>query len=81
MEVHLSSNCPLVVVDCEFKLVGCKVQLALKDMPSHMSENLVSHLSLLQTQVTTTRRKNMAVYMSLFVASIQRVAVDNVSQQ
>ena len=79
VEVHLSSDCPLVIVDCEFKLVGCKMQLARKNMPSHMSENLVGHLSLLQTQVTAARGEDMAVYMSLLVDSFQRMALDIVS--
>ena len=74
VEVHLSSDCPLVVVDCEFKSLGCSVQLARKDMPSHVSDNLVDHLVLLQLQGMTARGEDVAVYMTLLAASIHKIA-------
>ena len=79
VEMHLSSDCPLVVVDCEFKLVGCNVRLARKDMPSHLSENLVGHMALLHNQDTAAKGENMALCMNLLVGSIQRLAIDSVS--
>ena len=47
---HLSNDCPLMVVNCDFHYAGCEVQLSRKDMPAHVAENLVIHMSLLATQ-------------------------------
>ena len=46
LKIHLSNDCPLTVVDCEFSHVGCKVRLPRKNMPAHLIENVVKHLSL-----------------------------------
>ena len=40
---HVSTNCPLTVVNCDFHYAGCEVQLPRKDMPAHLAENLVLH--------------------------------------
>ena len=44
---HLSEDCPLAVVNCNFYYAGCAVKLPRKDMPAHHAENAVSHTSLL----------------------------------
>ena len=46
LERHLSDDCPLTVVKCDFHYAGCDVQLPRKDMPAHFKENFV-HLTLL----------------------------------
>ena len=43
---HLSKDCPLTVVNCDFHYAGCEVQLPRKDMPAHLQENF-THVSLL----------------------------------
>ena len=45
-EDHLSNDCPLTVVNCDFHYAGCEVQLPRKDMPAHLREN-ITHVSLL----------------------------------
>ena len=45
-EDHLSKDCPLTVVNCDFHYAGCEVQLPRKDMPAHLAENF-THISLL----------------------------------
>ena len=50
LEHHVSKDCPLTVVNCDFHYAGCEVQLPRKDMPAHLAENLVIHMSLLATQ-------------------------------
>ena len=45
---HLSYDCPLTVVNCDFHYAGCKVQVPRKDMPAHLRENF-THVSLLAT--------------------------------
>ena len=42
---HVSNICPLSMVDCEF--TGCEIKMHRKDLPSHLSESVVTHLSLL----------------------------------
>ena len=46
LERHLSNDCPLTLVNCDFKHVGCEVRLSHKDMPAHLTESIGIHLSL-----------------------------------
>ena len=46
IENHLENFCPQAIVDCDFKIVGCKKKLHRKDMPSHLSESLSTHIFL-----------------------------------
>ena len=48
---HVANDCPLTVVDCEFKGVGCKVRLPRKNLPIHLTEGLVAHVSLQKKQL------------------------------
>jgi len=47
VEHHVDKECPLTIVSCEFHYAGCELQLNRKDMPEHMNDNLVMHMSLL----------------------------------
>ena len=47
LEEHVSTQCPLSYVDCEFSDAGCDVKVHRKDLSSHMEENMVTHVSLL----------------------------------
>ena len=44
---HIDNKCPLKIIHCSFLQVGCKVKLPRKDMPEHLSESLLTHMSLL----------------------------------
>ena len=48
-EKHISNECPMTVVDCAFKIVGCSVRLPEKDMPTHIAESVSAHLLLQMT--------------------------------
>ena len=72
LEHHVSRDCPLTVVKCDFYTVGCQVRLMRRDMPSHISENLENHVSLqqkmlveLQTAVTQYKRENQELREAL----------------
>ena len=39
VEQHISQDCLLTVIECDFKAVGCEVRLARRDMPSHLGAN------------------------------------------
>ena len=77
VEHHVSQDCPLTLVLCDFHMVGCKAHLTRRDMPSHISENLTGHTSLLQAHMMTHPGENMATYLWLMVGSIQKVVLDN----
>ena len=46
LENHITRDCPKTFIDCDFHHVGCDVRLPRKDMPAHLHENLVTHMSL-----------------------------------
>ena len=45
-KAHISDDCPLTVIDCDFSHVGCEAKLPRKDMAAHLTENVVKHVSL-----------------------------------
>ena len=47
LEEHVSTQCPLSYVECEFSDAGCDAKVYRKDLPSHLGENMVTHMSLL----------------------------------
>ena len=46
LEEHIAKDCPKTIIDCNFHRIGCDVKLTRKDMPAHLNENLVTHMSL-----------------------------------
>ena len=42
---HISQDCPLTVIPCDFSVAGCQVSLVREKMPAHISENVVMHTS------------------------------------
>ena len=40
LEEHVSSQCPLTYVECEFSDAGCDVRVYRKDLASHLTDNL-----------------------------------------
>ena len=47
IESHVAKDCPLAIVNCDFSYAGCEVKLPRKDMPDHVKDNFVAHISLL----------------------------------
>ena len=43
---HIANHCPLHVIECDFSHAGCEVKLPRKDMPAHLHDNVVVHMSL-----------------------------------
>ena len=50
LEEHLSSECELSEVECEFSHAGCVAKILRRDLPSHMIDNMAAHMSLLAKQ-------------------------------
>ena len=44
-ESHITNDCPLTIINCDFQHVGCEVRLPRKDMPAHLGESVALHLS------------------------------------
>jgi TNF receptor-associated factor 4 len=44
LENHISTDCPMTVIDCEFKHIGCDVRLPRKDMLMHTEQAVIYHL-------------------------------------
>ena len=49
IDSHVADECPLTTINCDFNHVGCAVKLPRQDMPEHLRENLLTHISLLAT--------------------------------
>ena len=50
LEEHMLIHCPLSYVECEFSDAGCDAKLHRKDLRSHLTDNIVTHMSLLATE-------------------------------
>ena len=48
LEHHVSQGCPLTLVECNFRKVGCSAKLARKDVQSHLRDNVIEHMRLQQ---------------------------------
>ena len=64
IENHIDNECPLTTISCDFHHAGCTVKLPRKDMPEHLRENLITHMSLLAT--------NQAKHQTKYQAEIAR---------
>ena len=77
LEQHVRYDCPLTRVQCDFHIAGCAEYLAKKYLPSHISENIVGHMSHLQLYMSTHPGANLAECMGLMVGTIQKMAIEN----
>lgn len=77
MKHHIHQVCPLTLVQCDFHMVGCQVQVARRDMPSHINDDLARHMSLLQLHVMAHPEEHIATYLWIMMASIQRLVMEN----
>lgn len=50
LDDHVSTQCPLTFVDCNFSEKGCSAKMKKRDLPSHFRENVAEHMSLLVTE-------------------------------
>ena len=61
----MSKDCTLTVVNCDFHCAGCEVQLPRKDMPAHLAENLVIHVSQLANYTHAKNEEIAALKLTL----------------
>ena len=55
---HVDNDCPMTPIECEFKSVGCKVALPRKDMPAHLSDRVIAHVSLQMASQMKLEKEN-----------------------
>ena len=79
IESHIDNECPLTTISCDFHHAGCIVKLPRKDMPEHLRENLVTHISLLAASHAKDQTKNQ-VEIAKQQAEITKQK-DNISEQ
>ncbi len=49
IDSHVADKCPVTTINCDFHHVGCAVKLPRPNMPKHLRDNLLTHISLLAT--------------------------------
>lgn len=52
------NDCPETIVQCDFKHLGCDVELPRKVMPTHINENLALHMRYMSQMVTRLEAEN-----------------------
>ena len=60
IENHIDKECPLTTISCVFHYAGCIVKLPRKDLPEHLKENFLTHISLLATSHAKHQTKYQA---------------------
>ena len=78
----MSKECPLTEVNCDFHYAGCEVQLPRKDMPAHLAENLVTHMSQMATyghlqKLKTQVLENMLSEKELEIAQLKAKLIED----
>ena len=58
LKSHIDNDCPLTIVHCEFKHIGCAVRLSRKRLPNHLKEGVVAHMSLQNRQLMELKEEN-----------------------
>ena len=58
LEEHLSSECELSEVECEFIHAGCEAKILRRDLPSHMTDNMAAHMTLLARENRQIKTEN-----------------------
>ena len=74
LERHVKEECLLTVVECDFHYAGCEARLPRKDMASHLSESLVTHISLMAAhgRKTATEAQRVLEERDMQIAQLQR---------
>ena len=71
--------CPLEIIQCEYHVVGCEVEMAHKDMNTHKQEMMEVHLSLSINELMETR-KQFQLTQNNFKCEVEKTK-DDLTQQ
>ena len=81
LERHVKEECLLTVVECDFHYAGCKTRHPRKDMASHLTKSLVTHMSLMaahgkqtatEVQIAATKAQRALEERDTQIAQLQR---------
>ena len=63
--IHLTEECPLQSVECEFKWAGCQYTLLHKDLQQHNNDSQLKHMSLLAKECGELKKENKELSNSM----------------
>ena len=58
IQTHVTEECPLQSVECEFKWVGCQYTSLRKDLQQHNNDSQLKHMSLLAKECGELKKEN-----------------------
>ena len=58
LQAHVTEECPLQSVECEFKWAGCQYTPLRKDIQQHNNDSQLEHMSLLAEECRELKREN-----------------------
>ena len=60
LESHIANDCPLTIVDCDFKSIGCEAKLPRKRLSSHLTDSKAqaAHMLLQTKQLMLLKEEN-----------------------
>ena len=77
LQAHLSSDCELAEVECEFSHAGCEVRVIRKDLLSHISSNVAQHMLLLAQENSRLNKELEAVRKRIDTLEIEKRIMSN----
>ena len=81
LDSHITNDCPLTIIDCDFKHVGCEVRLPRKDLPTHLTESLVPHVSLQTKRLMDLEKENKQLKQQVEKLTEDHKTHDQLKQQ
>ena len=83
LESHVSKICPLTVIDCAFKAVGCNIRAPRKEMEAHLDNAVTTHQCLtmiakVQEKIDVTSKQITDVEQS--IARIEETSVKQAAE-
>ena len=65
LESHISNDCPLTAIECEFKFFGCQATPLRNELSKHMQTSLVTHAKMLASTLEEVVRQNTLFQLEL----------------
>ena len=82
---HVYDECPLTTITCDFLYIGCTTEVPRKDMPAHLRDNLLTHMSLLAAshtkQQNEIKRQQEKIFQQQKDISMQEARIDSLVQE
>ena len=83
LDSHVADECPLTIISCDFAHLSCGMKFPRKDMPKHLRENFLVHMSLLAASHAKLMDKNhsLTAKNDSLQRSLTRLSVSHVLLQ